>query len=50
MLEALSMSRNLDNKENTVLSRIAPLEGTASRRSETILLAKLLSFAADYLI
>ena len=49
MLEALDTSRNLDNKENSVLSRIAPLEGAASWRSETILLANLLSFAVDYL-
>ena len=50
MLEAFATSRNLDNYENTVWLRIAPLEGTASWRSETMLLAKLLSFAVDYLI
>ena len=42
--------RNLDSQENTVLSRKAPLEGAASWRSETIVLAKLLSLAVDYLI
>ena len=50
MLEAFATSRNPDNYENTVQLRIAPLEGSASWRSETILLAKLLSFAVDYLI
>ena len=50
MLEALTTSRNLDSQENTVLSRKAPLEGAASWRSETIVLAKLLSLAVDYLI
>ena len=50
MLEAFATSRNLDNYENTVLFRKAPLEGTASWRSETIVLAKLLSFAVDYWI
>ena len=49
MLEALTTSRNLDSQENTVLSTKAPLEGAASLRSETILLAKPLSLAVDYL-
>ena len=40
MLKALTMSRNLDSQENTVLSRKVPIEGAASCRSETILLAK----------
>ena len=38
MLEAFATSRNLDNYENTVWLRIAPLEGTASWRSETMFL------------
>ena len=50
MLKALATSRNLDNLENTVLSRKASLEGAAFWRSETILLGKLLSLAVDYLI
>ena len=50
MLEALAMSRNLDSQENTVLLRITPLDGAAFWRSETILVAKLLSLAVEYLI
>ena len=50
MLEALATSRNLDSKENTVLLRKAPLEGAAFWRSETILVAGLLSLAVEYLI
>ena len=50
MLEALATSRNLDSQENTVLSRKALLEGAASWRSETILLAKPLSLAVDYVL
>ena len=50
MLEALAMSRNLDNLKNTVFLRKAPLEGAAFWRSETTLVAKLLSLAVEYLI
>ena len=50
MLEALATFRNLDNQENTVLSRIAPLEGAAAWRLEIILLAKLKSLTVGYFI
>ena len=50
MLEGLVTSRNLDNKENTVLSRKAPLEGAASWRSKTNLSAQLLSFIFDMIV
>ena len=48
MLEAFATSRNLDNYENTVWLRIAPLEGTASWRSETMLQVVFLTGSPDF--